>query len=136
MAIGNFRFLSMPPGSSTFTCVPAAASPLSASSTEIVASVTRLRPTHLLLVSAHWPMTIDDDSSTICRIGIPAASDVAAGSTVCCASLRLMALVAQSPAMTRTIIKTPLKANNFFFIFLLCREQVDRPHDVRNLLGE
>src|SRR5262249_54003782 len=130
------RLGSMPPGSSTITCVPAAASPLSASSTEIVASVTSLRPTHLLLVSAHWPMTIDDDSSTICRIDIPAPSDVAAGSIVCCASLRLKALVAQSPATTRTIIKTPLKANNFFFIFLLFREQVDRPHDVRNLLGE
>src|SRR5262245_5695634 len=82
----------------------------------MVTFVTRLRPTHWLWVATHLPMTIADASCVICCIDIPEATDVV-GSSACCTLLMLMALVAQSPAMTRTIRKTPLKANNFFFIF-------------------
>src|SRR5882672_3724998 len=109
----------MPPGRATVTSVLAAGSPLIESSTKTVAIVNRLRPTHWLLVWRHVPVTITDASLVICSNDSSTAVDVVCGdeSMVCCALVRLTALAAQSPAMTRTIRKTPLKAYNFFFIF-------------------
>src|SRR5262245_40866132 len=107
--------MSMPPGNTTVSVSDG--SPLTASVTETVASVTRSRSIHWLLVSRHLPVTITDAPSVISFNDSSAARDVADGSTVCSTPVRFVALVAHSPEMTRTTIRTPLKAYNFFFIF-------------------